>query len=196
MKETTSKDPLARLAERQTWITPDAQRSTQKAVSDLTDRLGGRKLKEALHGDWLHEPLHAILTDVPIGAWTATIAFDALGTISGRSTFDAAADATIVVGLIGAAGAAITGLNDWSTVQNPAAKRIGAVHGLLNVLAVGLFIGSSIARKGDSRSTGKALAALGYLVVSASAHLGGNLVYEHGIGVSPDRADTHPKLER
>ena len=174
MKETTSKDPLARLAERQTWITPDAQRSTQKAVSDLTDRLGGRKLKEALHGDWLHEPLHAILTDVPIGAWTATI----------------------VVGLIGAAGAAITGLNDWSTVQNPAAKRIGAVHGLLNVLAVGLFIGSSIARKGDSRSTGKALAALGYLVVSASAHLGGNLVYEHGIGVSPDRADTHPKLER
>ena len=129
MKETMSNDPLARIAERQIWITPEAQRSTQKAVSDLTYRLGGRKLQEALHGDWLHEPLHAILTDVPIGAWTATIAFDALGTISGRTTFDIPADATIVVGLIGAAGAAVTGLNDWSAVQEPGAKRIGAVHG-------------------------------------------------------------------
>lgn len=185
MTQAISKDPLARIAERQTWITPDAQRSTQKAVSDFTDLLGGPTLQKALHGDWLHEPLHAILTDIPIGAWTATVAFDAMGTLSGRSTFDTAADGTVVIGLIGAAGAAVTGLSDWSTVQSPAARRIGAVHGLLNVLAVGLFLGSSLARRRDSRNTGRALAALGYLVVSASAHLGGNLVYEHGIGVTP-----------
>ena len=40
-------------------------------------------------------------------------------------------------------------------------------------------------RARKARPTGKALAALGYVVVSASAHLGGNLSCdEHGIGLS------------
>lgn len=62
------------------------------------------------------------------------------------------------------------------------------MHGLLNVLATGLFAGSCFARKRKSRNSGKALAALGYLAVIASAHLGGLLVYEHGIGVSSPQA--------
>ena len=36
---------------------------------------GGQKIKNFLHGTWLGHPL---LTDVPIGAWTAAAVFDGL----------------------------------------------------------------------------------------------------------------------
>lgn len=180
-----SQDPLARLAERQMWISPEAEQNLQSAISSAVEKLGGDGLRNALHGDWLHEPLHAVLTDVPVGAWTAAVAFDAIGALCDSPKLDAAADASVVVGLAGAAGAAITGMNDWSGIQQPAARKIGLVHALLNIAATGLFAGSCVARARRSRTQGRSLAALGYLLVFASAHLGGNLVYEHGIGVAP-----------
>ncbi len=183
-----SKDPLARLAERLSAISPETERAMQASIAGTVHRLGGNKLRHVLHGDWLHEPLHVVLTDVPIGAWTATVAFDAIASLSGDSSttksMNKAADATLVLGLIGAMGAAVTGLNDWSEIQKPAARKIGLVHGALNIVATALFAGSFIARAQSNRATGRSLAALGYLFVSVSAHLGGNLVYEHGIGVT------------
>ena len=106
--------------------------------------------KTPLHGTWLHEPLHAILTDVPVGAWTATIAFDALGTVAGTEAFNTAADGTLALGLLGAIGAGVTGMTDWSRIEQAAPRRIGAVHGILNVLATGLFVGSCVARAKSS----------------------------------------------
>lgn len=179
-----SKDPIARIAERQSWITAGAQDAVQKTVAETLESIGGRKLREALHGTWLHEPLHAVLTDVPVGSWTAAVAFDAVAAISGSETMDTAADACIGLGLLGAVGASITGMNDWAEVKEEAPRRIGAVHALLNVAATGFFVWSLVARRGSGgRAKGRALAALGYVVVSASAHLGGNMIYEHGVGV-------------
>lgn len=180
-----SKDPVARLAERQNWITPEAEVGTQRAIADALDALGGPGLRKVLHGTWLHEPIHAVLVTVPLGAWTCTVAFDAIAAISDSSGMNTAADATLVLGLVGATGAAITGMNDWAEVKQAAPRRIGAVHALLNVTATGFFVASMVARKRRAgRPKGRALAALGYLVGSVSAHLGGNMVYEHGVGVS------------
>lgn len=179
-----SKDPAARFAERQGWITDGMQDRSQKMIGETLERIGGRRLRQVMHGDWLHEPLHAVLTDVPIGSWTAAVAFDAIAAISSNESMDVAADACVGLGLLGAVGAAVTGLNDWAELKDEAPRRIGAVHGLLNVAATGLFVGSLIARRGGgTRPRARALAALGYLIASASAHLGGNLVYEHGVGV-------------
>jgi uncharacterized membrane protein len=183
-KSPISKDPAARLAERQNWITPRAEIAVQDAVRESLNKLGGETLRSALHGSWLHEPLHAVMTDVPVGSWTAAVVFDAIGAMSDSQSMDTAADACVGLGLIGAVGAAITGMNDWAEVKVAAPRRIGAVHALLNIAATGFFVGSLVARrKRGSRSTGRALGALGYVIASASAHLGGNLVYEHGIGV-------------
>ena len=187
-----SKDPVARIAEAQSWITSGAQDAAQKTIGETLEQIGGKGLRDALHGTWLHEPLHAVLTDVPVGSWTAAVAFDAVAAISGSEGMDVAADACIGLGLLGAVGAAITGLNDWAEIKAEAPRRIGAVHGLLNVAATGLFAWSLVERRRgadgsetrkEARGRGRAIGALGYLVVSASAHLGGNLVYEHGIGV-------------
>jgi len=179
-----SRDAISRFVEQQDWISPGVEKSIQGAITSTVDTLGGDSLRNFLYGQWMDVPLHAVLTDVPIGSWSATIAFDAIATISGDSKFNSAADAANMLGLAAASVTAITGLNDWSGIDKPAPRRIGLVHGLLNVAATGLFLSSCIARRRDNRSTGRALAALGYLVVTASAHLGGSLVYEHGIGVN------------
>ena len=162
----------------------------QDAVHAVFHRMGdaGPAVRRVLHGDWLHEPLHAVLTDIPVGSWTAAVVFDSVAALTGDRTLDRAADAAVVLGLVSAVGAAVTGLNDWADTSGDP-RRIGAVHAVLNVAATGLFAASCIARhKNRSRSTGRSLAALGLVLVGVSAHLGGNLVYEHGIGVQ----DTKP----
>lgn len=83
---------------------------------------GAHKVRNFLNGTWLGEPLHVVLTDVPIGAWTVAMVFDALDLIGNRPEFAAAADASIAIGLVGAAGAAATGLTDWSDVDPPARR--------------------------------------------------------------------------
>src|SRR3569833_3765726 len=99
----------------------------------------GATAKSFLHGEWMHEPLHAAITDVPVGAWTATVAFDSAAALTGRSELDFAADATLYVGLAGAALSAVAGLTDWSEIKEPEPRRIGAIHALLNIVATVFF---------------------------------------------------------
>ena len=68
---------------RQDWMEP-AEERLQKLVHKAFEFSGGRHAKNFLHSTWLGEPLHVILTDVPIGAWTAAIVFDALDSMSSR----------------------------------------------------------------------------------------------------------------
>src|SRR5205085_11013789 len=118
-----------------------AEESLQSVVHKAFTFPGGQQVKNFLHGTWIGHPLHVILTDIPIGAWTLTIAFDALDSMSARRQYQLAADTALGVGLLGAVGAAATGLTDWQDIDPPA-RRIGLVHGLLNVASVVLF-GSS-----------------------------------------------------
>jgi len=71
-----------------------------------------QKIRNFLNGTWLGEPLHVVLTDLPIGAWTVAIVFDALDLIRKRREFSPAADTSLAVGLLGAVGAAFTGITD------------------------------------------------------------------------------------
>ncbi len=65
-----------------------------------------------------------------------------------------------------------------------ALRKIGAVHALMNVTAA-LLYGVSVfeRRKKGSRSAARVWGFAGLLVVAVSAHLGGNMIYEHGVGV-------------
>ena len=145
-----------------------------------------QKIRNFLNGTWLGEPLHAVLTDVPVGAWTVAMAFDALDLLCDRSEFARACETSIGIGLLGAAGAAVTGMTDWSDVDPPA-RRLGLIHGLLNLSGAALFATSLFLRKKKSRKTGRIVGVLGYAVMGYAAHLGGKLVYEHRVGV--DRTD-------
>jgi nitrite reductase/ring-hydroxylating ferredoxin subunit/uncharacterized membrane protein len=152
----------------------------------------GREVKNILHGTWLGHPLHPALTDVPLGAWTAALALDAMESISGRRELGAGADAAIAVGLVGAAGAAVTGLTDWSETDGRA-RKVGMLHGLMNAGATVLYTTSLILRRKKKRNAGIGFAMLGYAVSSASAYLGGHLVFGEQIGVNHAAAQEMPK---
>jgi len=139
-----------------------------------------------LNGTWLGEPLHVVLTDLPVGAWTVAMVFDVLDLALDRREFALAADVSIAVGVVGAAGAAATGMTDWSDVDPPA-RRLGLIHGLLNLGGTALFVTSLLLRRKKSRRSGSIVGALGYAVMAYAAHLGGRMVYEHRVGV--DRTD-------
>jgi nitrite reductase/ring-hydroxylating ferredoxin subunit/uncharacterized membrane protein len=155
-------------------------------------RPSAQKIRNFLNGTWLGEPLHVVLTDVPIGAWTVAMAFDALDLISPRREFAQACETSIGIGLLGAAGAAATGITDWSDV-NPPARRLGLIHGLINLSGFALFATSLFLRKKKSREIGRIVSAIGYAVMSYAAHLGGKLVYEQRVGVDRTAGQPFPE---
>jgi nitrite reductase/ring-hydroxylating ferredoxin subunit/uncharacterized membrane protein len=169
--------------ERQGWLEGVADR-VQAAVGGLYRAGGetGRVIRDALHGTWLGHPLHPVLTDVPLGAWTAALVLDAMDSGRGRG-FSRAADAAVGVGLAGAVGAAVTGLTDWHHTAG-GARRTGLAHGLLNTTATLLYAGSLWLRRRGSRPAAQGLSSAGFLVATAAAYLGGHLVYGKQIGVS------------
>jgi nitrite reductase/ring-hydroxylating ferredoxin subunit/uncharacterized membrane protein len=183
-------DGITGTIEQQEWLTP-VEKGLQKLVHKDFRFKGGSQIKNFLHGTWIGHPLHVILTDIPIGAWTTAITFDALDSMNGRPQYRVAADTAVALGLVGAVGAAAAGLTDWQDVDPPA-RRIGLVHGLLNIASVVLFGGSLLARRKGSRASGKSLAVLGYAISTVAARLGGNLVYGQKIGVDHTAADRLP----
>ncbi len=180
------------LMAQQEWLTP-IEDTLRHSVRNAYRSGGptGQKLKNFLHGTWLGHPLHAALTDVPIGAWTAAMVFDAIDAVTGRAEFGTAARSAIGIGIAGALGAAVAGLTDWSDTDLPA-RRVGLIHGLLNVGGVALFAGSLVARKRKSPGWGRSLSVLGYAVATIAARLGGDLVYGQRVGVDHTAGQSFP----
>jgi len=139
-------------------------------------------LKNALHGVWLGHPLHPVLTDIPVGAWTAAAVLDATSKSHGPG-YEQAAETAIAVGLAGAVGSAITGLTDWSDTDG-GSRRLGLVHGLVNLTATSFYIASLVARRRGQHRAGRGYSAVGYGLLMAGAYLGGSLVYKNQIGVN------------
>jgi nitrite reductase/ring-hydroxylating ferredoxin subunit/uncharacterized membrane protein len=142
--------------------------------------------RDLLYGVWLGHPLHAAVVTVPVGAWTAAAIFDLLGE-------DRAADLALGLGLVGAAGAAITGAAQWQDVtKQEQPRRVGTLHALLNYTATGLMAGSWLLRRQGRRQEGIVLSTLGVGIAAASAWLGGELAYDLGIGVDHAAFESPP----
>src|SRR5206468_508892 len=78
-------------------------------------------VRDVLHGVWLGHPLHPLLTDLPIGAWSAAAVLDVVpGAGAGATTLVAA-------GCAAAVPTAVSGWVDWSDLHGPH-QRVGANH--------------------------------------------------------------------
>lgn len=141
----------------------------------------GQQAKDAAHGVWLGHPLHPVFTDVPVGAWTTALALDAAA--DGDPGMERAATFAIGVGLVGALGAAVTGLTDWSETQGES-RRTGLIHGLLNIAATSLMAAAFFQRRRGPSPAARAYAWSGFAIAAGSAYLGGHLVYDQRIGVT------------
>ena len=152
----------------------------------LTFNLAGsrsRGLQDFLHGRWLGHPLHPVLTDVPVGAWTTAAILDVAGAMSAKShSYRRAAQLAVGAGVLGGAAAAVSGLIDWQHTQDQP-RRSGLIHGVLNLAALGLNAASWRYRSHGRVGAARLASGLGYVLVLGSSYLGGNLVFRHGIGV-------------
>jgi len=170
--------------EDQEWLEAPST-TVAEVVSKMLTQPSGRPtgLSDFLNGVWLGHPLHPLLTDVPIGAWTMTMTLDGLGMLTRRRDFNLGADVTLGVGLLGALASAATGLAQWQyTIGRQ--RRMGFTHATLNVAAVGLYGVSLFCRLRGGRAIGRMLATLGYGMMTVSAYIGGDLVYKERLGVT------------
>ncbi|HEX3909046.1 MAG TPA: Rieske 2Fe-2S domain-containing protein [Mycobacteriales bacterium] len=142
-------------------------------------------LRDALHGVWLGHPLHPMLTDVPIGTWTAAAILDLV-----PGTGPAAA-MLIATGCLAVAPTAVTGWVDFSELHEQQ-QRVGIVHAAANITALGCYVASLAARSRGRTVRGKAWSYAGFAAVSVGGYLGGHLAYRQAAGVN--HAESLPHL--
>lgn len=134
-------------------------------------------VRDALHGVWLGHPVHPMLVQVPIGAWTSAAILDVVPK-TGPSV-----SLLIGTGMASAAPAIAAGWTDWSAL-NPAESRTGLVHAAANTTAIALYGASLLARVRGKRMRGKALGFAGLSAVMVGGVIGGHLSYRRAAGAN------------
>jgi nitrite reductase/ring-hydroxylating ferredoxin subunit/uncharacterized membrane protein len=135
-------------------------------------------VKDLLNGRWLGHPVHPALTDIPIGAFTVAIVLDVVG-------HGPAALWAIVVGQVTYLAATITGLADYADASGPTRTR-ATTHGIIMLVGGALTAASLAVRAsgGESGALALGLLVVGFLVITAGAYVGGDLVFSLGSMVS------------
>ena len=136
-------------------------------------------LRALLRGDWLGHAVHPLLTDVPIGAWACTSLIDLVGGRQSRP----AATRLLALGLAAAIPTAVTGAAEWVTTTG-ANRRVGVVHGVINLSAFGLYFASLVARRHGRHWRGVGLGLLGGTTATVGGYLGGHLAIARKVGSS------------
>ncbi|WP_305788636.1 Rieske 2Fe-2S domain-containing protein [Symbioplanes lichenis] len=162
-----------------------ARLEKSSALDSVSDRLQGavesaakpQGLRDLLHGTWLGHPLHPVLVQVPVGAFSSAAVLDVL---PGQRR---AATMLIAVGVASTGPAIAAGLVDWASLAKDQ-RRVGLVHAAANTVALGLYAGSLAARWTGRWGLGRFLAYAGLSVAGAGAYLGGHLSYKQGAGVN------------
>ena len=133
-----------------------------------------RPVKDFLNGTWIGHPIHAALTDAPVGIFAVVIVLDVLG-------YPAAADVALVVGILAMVAAAVAGLADYTDTDGGARTR-ATLHATLMVVALVVYIVSLVIRAGAPATRGLpiGLSVLGFLLLTAGAFVGGDVVYRLG----------------
>lgn len=135
----------------------------------------------------LGHPIHQMLIVFPLGLLATAVIFDVVHLFGGGPAWESAASYMFGAGVIGGLAAAVFGLVDWISVpRGTRAKRIGALHGLGNVVVVLLFAASWALRRGGYQQPSTlayVLSFVGVLLALVTGWLGGELVDRLGIGV-------------
>lgn len=136
----------------------------------------------------LGHPIHPMLIVVPLGSFISAVILDAVFVWSGNGALGVVGFWNIGIGVAGGLIAAAFGFVDWLSIpRGTRAKKIGLLHGGINVVVVGLFAFVWLARN----ATVDRLPSTTYLTVEVGAlvlglvagWLGGELVDRLGVGV-------------
>jgi uncharacterized membrane protein len=135
----------------------------------------------------LGHPIHPILIVFPLGLLATAVIFDIVGLVSHDPRWAEFATYLTAAGVVGGLLAAVPGTIDWLAIpRGTRAKRVGLVHGVGNVIVVGLFLVNWLLRRETPAAppTGSVAAGLiGLGIALVTGWLGGELVDRLGVGV-------------
>ncbi|MGY1604890.1 DUF2231 domain-containing protein [Geodermatophilus sp. SYSU D00815] len=146
-------------------------------------------------------PIHQQLVAFPLGLLATAVVFDVLGLITDEDGFAVASYHMIAAGVVSGLLAAVFGAIDYLGVPaGTRARRVGAVHGLGNVVVVALFAISWLLRGDEAAhvptTPAFVLALVAAVLAVGTGWLGGELVARLGVGVDPDASvDTPASFE-
>jgi nitrite reductase/ring-hydroxylating ferredoxin subunit/uncharacterized membrane protein len=162
----------------------DAQSRWSKPLGDFNHRWLAalfhpiRPIQNFLNGSWLGHPVHAVVTDVPIGALTVSIIADVIGQ-------PIVADVSLLLGVLAMVASAVTGAADYTEVDGTARNR-ATVHMVVMILSLILYAISLVIRSGSpaDRLAPIVLSVVAYLLLLLGGAIGGDLVYLIGTHVN------------
>jgi nitrite reductase/ring-hydroxylating ferredoxin subunit/uncharacterized membrane protein len=161
----------------------DAQRPWVHPLGEVVHRIDHAvfhampSVRDLLNGRWLGHPIHAVLTDAPIGILFLVIVLDVVGQ-------PAAAGWALAIGVLAMAGAALAGYADYADTDGLARER-ATLHSTLMVVALVLYVVDGLLRLGGPAGAPASTAAVGlsviaFLVLAAGGFVGGDVVYVTG----------------
>ena len=136
----------------------------------------------------LGHPVHPMLIVFPLGLLATATIFDVLYVVTANPDLSTFSFWALAAGIVGGLVAAAFGLIDWMAIpKGTRARRVGAVHGIGNLIVVGLFALSLATRLSASDYLPSLLplilALLGAGLALVTAWLGGELVFRLRMGV-------------
>jgi uncharacterized membrane protein len=145
----------------------------------------------------LGHPIHPMLVVFPFALLSIAVLFDVVYLATSNDELARFAFWSIGIGLLGGLAAAVFGLIDWLGIPaGTRAKRVGAWHGLGNLVVVALFAVSWLARTGDVEYAPGilpfVLGLAGVGIALVTGWLGGELVYRLRIGVDDNASADAP----
>jgi uncharacterized membrane protein len=136
----------------------------------------------------MRHPAHPILIVFPLGLLATSVIFNVIYLLTDNPTMSVVSYWMTVSGIISGLIAAIPGVIDWMAIPaGTRAKRVGAFHGVGNVVVLILFIVSWLFRS-DEPNYVPSMAALilsfaGFALAGVTGWLGGELIDRLGVGV-------------
>jgi uncharacterized membrane protein len=139
----------------------------------------------------LGHPIHPMLIVFPLGLLATAVIFDILYVATANADLATFSYYAMIAGVVGGLLAAVFGLLDWTKIpKDTRARRIGAVHGVGNVIVTLLFVLSLASRWGDPAYLPNVLpmvlGLIGALIALFTAWLGGELVHRLRVAVDDD----------
>jgi uncharacterized membrane protein len=139
--------------------------------------------------DWPR--LHALLNDLPIALLVTAVFFDLVALITRRVGFRQVAFWTLLVGVVGAGAAVISGLQAEDDIAHgEAVHRVMESHEQLALISLGVFAVLALWRLVRERRMGAlertisvVASVAGVGVLFATGLYGGRLVFEHAAGI-------------
>ncbi len=145
-------------------------------------------------------PIHPMLITIPIGLWIFSLVSDVIVHVSDvedvQVLWFTLAYYTMAGGLVGALLAAIPGLIDFLSMEQPPIRKLAATHMAINLTVVALYAVNLWLRTSQppSADVGFGLSVLGVVLLGISGWIGAEMVHVHRIGVA-EPGETMAKTE-